>query len=94
MTLRSGRQTAWDISVSNEGPTLPAEMQDHLFDPMVSLREQQRRHVHLGLGLHIVRLIVIFTGQVRADNRRLTASRAVLLTLLIAASWNRRMQLS
>ncbi|MEJ2533685.1 MAG: ATP-binding protein [Halioglobus sp.] len=53
---------AWAISVSNEGPALPAELQDHLFDPMVSLRDAGSEGVHLGLGLHIVRLISDFHG--------------------------------
>lgn len=60
---------AWAISVSNEGPALPAELQDHLFDPMVSLREAATEGVHLGLGLHVVRLISDFHGgQVQAEN--------------------------
>jgi signal transduction histidine kinase len=59
----------WEISISNSGPTLPAEFQDHLFDPMVSLRDNESSAVHLGLGLHIVRLIVDFhRGRVKAEN--------------------------
>ena len=59
----------WEISISNSGPTLPAEFQDHLFDPMVSLRGNESSAVHLGLGLHIVRLIVDFhRGRVKAEN--------------------------
>jgi len=59
----------WALGVSNEGPVLPAELQEHLFDPMVSLRQSESGGVHLGLGLHIVRLIVDFhRGRVRADN--------------------------
>ena len=59
----------WEISVSNNGPTLPAELQDHLFDPMVSLRRNESSGVHLGLGLHIVRLVVDFhRGRVKAEN--------------------------
>jgi two-component system sensor histidine kinase ChvG len=59
----------WNISVSNAGPPLPPEMQDHLFEPMVSVRERGSEQVHLGLGLHIVRLISDFHGgQIHADN--------------------------
>jgi len=59
----------WDISVSNEGPPLPDELQERLFDPMVSLRDADSDGIHLGLGLHIVRLIVEFHGgRVRANN--------------------------
>jgi K+-sensing histidine kinase KdpD len=54
--------------VANEGPLLPESMQQQLFDSMVSVRESSER-VHLGLGLHIVRLIVDFhEGSVRAQN--------------------------
>jgi signal transduction histidine kinase len=61
--------TGWELSVSNEGPTLPGELQERLFDPMVSLREADGDGVHLGLGLHIVRLIVEFHhGRVEADD--------------------------
>jgi two-component system sensor histidine kinase ChvG len=52
----------WLISVRNEGPGLPTELQDRLFEPMVSLREKESGDVHLGLGLHVVRLIVDFHG--------------------------------
>jgi two-component system sensor histidine kinase ChvG len=56
------------LCVSNEGPLLPASMQTQLFDSMVSVRDQSDQ-VHLGLGLHIVRLIVDFHGaSVRAEN--------------------------
>ncbi|MCB1706565.1 MAG: proteobacterial dedicated sortase system histidine kinase [Halioglobus sp.] len=59
----------WNLSVANEGPALPAGIKDRLFEPMVSLREQQTGSVHLGLGLHIVRLIVDFHhGRVSVDN--------------------------
>jgi dedicated sortase system histidine kinase len=59
----------WDIRVSNEGPSLPVELQERLFDPMVSLRERESGGVHLGLGLHIVRLISDFhRGRVQAGN--------------------------
>lgn len=57
------------IQVSNEGPALPAHMQQQLFDSMVSVRER-RDDVHLGLGLHIVRLIMEYhMGRVQASNR-------------------------
>ncbi|MCP5130000.1 MAG: hypothetical protein H6985_10505 [Pseudomonadales bacterium] len=59
----------WTLSVSNEGPPLPAELQERLFDPMVSVRRSESGAVHLGLGLHIVRLIVEFHhGRVNAEN--------------------------
>jgi dedicated sortase system histidine kinase len=57
-----------ELSVSNEGPLLPEAMQRQLFDSMVSVRDKSDR-VHLGLGLHIVRLIVDFhDADVRGEN--------------------------
>ena len=48
----------FDISVKNRGPLLPSEMQDSIFNSMVSLREKDSSgSTHLGLGLYIVRLI-------------------------------------
>ncbi len=60
-----------EIIVSNEGPPLPTEMQDQLFDSMVSLRPQHGGdEAHLGLGLYIVRLIAEFhRGTARLENR-------------------------
>jgi dedicated sortase system histidine kinase len=58
----SAGEDHWDIRVDNSGPTLPRNMQQQLFEPMVSLREQGDEGVHLGLGLHIARLIGEFHG--------------------------------
>lgn len=49
-----------EIVVANAGPRLPAAMQERLFDSLVSLRGAGQRGdgaPHLGLGLHVVRLI-------------------------------------
>ncbi len=64
-----------EIRVSNDGPLLPTVMQDELFESLVSLRESQANidsgeKIHLGLGLHIVKLVAEFhRGQVIAQNR-------------------------
>lgn len=72
----------WALSVSNEGPTLPYALRDKLFDPMVTLRERDSGGVHLGLGLHIVRLICDYhEGEAIAEN--LPASNGVKFTLLL-----------
>jgi dedicated sortase system histidine kinase len=74
----------WALSVANEGPALPDASQDRLFEPMVTLREGNSGAVHLGLGLHVVRLIADYHGgQAVADN--LPAERGVRFTLLIPA---------
>jgi two-component system sensor histidine kinase ChvG len=58
-----------EISVCNEGPLLPEELQQQLFESMVSLRTTASETVHMGLGLYIVRLVADFhRGRVRAEN--------------------------
>lgn len=59
------------IRISNAGPYLPREMKDRVFESMVSVRPRQKqKQPHLGMGLHIARLITDFhNGQIRADNR-------------------------
>lgn len=60
------------IKVSNAGPFLPEEMKERLFDSMISVRPQEKqKQPHLGMGLHIARLITEFHGgQIRAENRK------------------------
>ncbi len=57
------------VRVINTGKPLQHEMQNNLFDSMVSLRTRKTEQPHLGLGLHIVRLIAEFHhGKVKAYN--------------------------
>ena len=60
----------WLLAVDNDGPPLPTALQERLFEPMVSLREADGGgRMHLGLGLHVVRLIAQhFQGSVSAQN--------------------------
>ena len=59
------------ITVENDGPLLPPEMADQLFESMVSVRESKDKHVHMGLGLTIVRLVAEFHGgTATVENRR------------------------
>lgn len=70
------------LLVSNTGPALPDEMQDNLFESMVSIRDTKGEQPHLGLGLYIVRLIVEFHhGKVIARNRRDNRGVEFLITL-------------
>jgi len=56
------------LSVSNPGPPLPDRMRSQLFDPMVSQRRKGSGD-HLGLGLHIARLVAEgHGGSISADN--------------------------
>ncbi|TVQ38886.1 MAG: hypothetical protein EA370_05475 [Wenzhouxiangella sp.] len=56
---RNGRLT---LRVENQGPPLPDGMAETLFDSMVSRRQGRSDNVHLGLGLHIARLIADYHG--------------------------------
>ena len=71
------------LRVSNYGPLLPEEMKGRLFDSMISVRPQEKqREPHLGMGLHIARLVTEFhQGQIRADN--LPGGDGVAITLSI-----------
>lgn len=60
---RIGREV--HIEVANTGPRLPEPMRNRLFDSLVSLRERSRGAdgaVHLGFGLHVVRLVAAAHG--------------------------------
>lgn len=58
------------FSVSNIGPYLDPGMKDRLFDSMVSVRPEGKKNLpHLGLGLHIARMITDFhDGYIYAEN--------------------------
>ena len=57
------------ISVANGGTRLPDVLHEHLFDSLVSLRQDRGNGQHLGLGLHIVRLVAeAHSGSVTASN--------------------------
>ena len=71
------------IKVSNSGPFLPEEMKERIFDSMISVRSHEpQKQPHLGMGLHIARLITEFHGgQIRAENRK--DSEGVVITVVI-----------
>ena len=62
------------VSIGNNGPLLPEQMSERLFDSMVSIRSQVNDYQantgpHLGLGLYIARLICEFhQGNISAEN--------------------------
>lgn len=58
------------ISVANHGPLLDLHMKDRIFDSMVSVRPESRKKLpHLGMGLHIARMITEYHGgYIYADN--------------------------
>ena len=57
-------ENAWELTVSNQGPPLPAQMGERLFDSLVSVRDARMPDAspHLGLGLFIVRLVAELHG--------------------------------
>lgn len=71
------------IRVTNYGPYLPEEMKGRLFESMISVRPQEKqKEPHLGMGLHIARLITEFhQGQIRAEN--LKEFEGVAITLVM-----------
>ncbi len=58
------------MTISNNGPYLDPAMKERIFDSMVSVRPQGVKSLpHLGLGLHIARLIAEFhQGEIYAEN--------------------------
>ncbi len=79
---RYGRTVA--LSVRNEGPPLPAEMDGRLFESMVSIRPAGAGAMppHLGLGLYVVRLIAEFHGGSAAAHDR-PDGRGVIVTVTL-----------
>ena len=59
----------FEVRVWNIGEPLPNTMTGKLFDSMVSVRAKHSRRGHLGLGLHIAKMIAEFHGgSIRAEN--------------------------
>ncbi len=76
---RTDEKTAC-LSVENKGIGLPKDMEQSVFDSMVSVRQGKADEPHLGLGLYLVKLIVDFhQGRVWAENQ----SDGVKFTLLL-----------
>jgi len=58
-----------EISIINYGSVLPDKMKAQLFNSMVSFRKKKDEQPHLGLGLHIARLIAEFhDAEITANN--------------------------
>ena len=76
--LENNKKT--EIRIINYGSVLPIEMKAQLFNSMVSFREQKDEQPHLGLGLHIARLIAEFHhAEITADN--LTQTKGVVFKI-------------
>ena len=73
------------LTVTDEGPPLPPGDAERLFEPLVSVRTQESRAPHLGLGLAIVRIVATrHRGTVRAENRADGRGVCITLTLPLA----------
>jgi signal transduction histidine kinase len=72
----------YKLSVSNEGPPLPPQLNGRLFESLVSSRGSSDGKPHLGLGLYIVRLIADFHhSRVTATNLPEDAGVAITLEI-------------
>jgi two-component system, OmpR family, sensor histidine kinase ChvG len=71
------------LSIANSGPYLDHTMKDRIFDSMVSVRpEGKKKQPHLGMGLHIARMVADFHhGFIVADN--LIEAEGVIVVLRI-----------
>ncbi len=59
-----------EIMVLNEGPQIPDNLRERIFDPMVSYGKTNAKQSHLGLGLFVVRLISEYHhGSAWVENR-------------------------
>jgi proteobacterial dedicated sortase system histidine kinase len=73
------------LTVANEGPTLDPQVKERMFEAMVSARPNSSNKVpHLGLGLHIARMITDYHGgYIYADN--LPNERGVIVVITLPA---------
>ncbi len=78
VTKQNGRIA---IRIVNFGPQLPEQLEEQLFDSMISVRDSKdKQEPHLGLGLYIARLIAKFHhGNLEATN--LETGEGVVFTL-------------
>ena len=79
----SSETTRLTLFVSNQGPTIPADMVDNIFDSMVSIRANNPdNRLHFGMGLYVVRVIAEHHGgSVTASN--LTSGSGVTIAVTL-----------
>ena len=69
IALTSTEDDRIELSVSNEGPTIPNEIKSQIFNSMVSSRRKSDKEPHLGLGLYIAREIAHqYGGTIKAES--------------------------
>ncbi|WP_020408615.1 ATP-binding protein [Hahella ganghwensis] len=63
ITLGLHRETkGWLLYIENEGPQIPEDKIQSLFEPFISERQSGDEELHLGLGLVIVKLVAEYHG--------------------------------
>ena len=83
ITVRLARAGGnYELSVANDGPPIPPEMLERLFESLFEHREGRDERPHFGLGLYIVRLIAEFHGGRAFAANRADGSGAVFTVTL------------
>lgn len=62
--------TRYEVTVDNDGPPIPEDMLNRLFESLFEHRQGGDDKPHFGLGLYIVRLIAEFHGGIAAVSNR------------------------
>ncbi len=77
------------VQVFNQGPAIPEEAREEIFDSMVSIRTSHDSTPHLGLGLYIARHIALFhDGTIKAANLETPSPGVCFTVTLPLLSWN------
>lgn len=81
--LRKVTEAEVELTVKNEGPTIPKELRPQIFNSMVSSRMQKDHQPHLGLGLYIARQITKqYGGTIQAQSCEKPPGAKFTVTLL------------
>lgn len=76
MSCHADSDGTYSISVSNEGPTIPATEAEHIFEPFVHLSTEEHS---LGIGLPLARRLAISMGyQISLDTEYTQGARFVV----------------
>lgn len=76
------------LEIINEGSFLPTNMDERVFEPMVSLGRKDATKTRLGMGLYLVKLIVTYHGgTVKAQNLKTKKGVKFIVSLPIAGEF-------
>jgi two-component system sensor histidine kinase ChvG len=83
ITVRLERaQSNYLLQVQNDGPPIPAALQERLFESLFEQRQDRDNKPHFGLGLYIVRLVAEFHGGLGVAANRADGSGAIFTVTL------------